>query len=249
MTHPLQPLDYRVPSPPPRRLLLTPGQRWLIVAGAVTGLLALAVACGLPRAAWRWVDQRYRWRQVRDVSEVPGRLVLTDARGAGAGWFPRPPGRLLYAAVASDPRWCAPNLMVTYAHRHRDPSGTDHLVVVHYRWVQSSRRTTGDALSFWVGVYRPDRWNGFAPDVELPLDRFPHVRTVHLFTGTPDPRDPSRFTIPFDVDGTPGVLDGRLGTDAVPTLRVHSSAPPSTAPAGRAAIDLRLPESPTTPDK
>ena len=31
-----------------------------------------------------------------------------------------------------------------------------------------------------------------------------------IFAGQPDPADPTHFTIPYDIDGKPGVIDGRL---------------------------------------
>lgn len=38
----------------------------------------------------------------------------------------------------------------------------------------------------------------------------PVMGDVQIFAGQPDPADPARFTIPFEVDGTPGTLDARL---------------------------------------
>ena len=42
-----------------------------------------------------------------------------------------------------------------------------------------------------------------------------------IFAGQPDPNDPTHFTIPYDVDGKPGVIDGRLndGERAILTPR------------------------------
>jgi hypothetical protein len=42
---------------------------------------------------------------------------------------------------------------------------------------------------------------------------------LRVFAGQPDPADPSRFTIAYDVDGTPGVLTGRLKDDDTIELR------------------------------
>jgi hypothetical protein len=48
----------------------------------------------------------------------------------------------------------------------------------------------------------------------------PAVKTVHLFRGRPDDEDPSRFLIPYDLDGRPGVVAGRLHSDGTVTLIV-----------------------------
>jgi hypothetical protein len=42
---------------------------------------------------------------------------------------------------------------------------------------------------------------------------------LRVFAGQGDPADPSRFTIAYDVDGTPGVLQGRLKDDDTIELR------------------------------
>lgn len=38
---------------------------------------------------------------------------------------------------------------------------------------------------------------------------------LRLFGGSPDPADPSHFTIPYELDGQPGVIDGWLKDDAL----------------------------------
>ena len=38
---------------------------------------------------------------------------------------------------------------------------------------------------------------------------------LRLFGGSPDPADASHFTIPYELDGTPGVIDGWLGNDSL----------------------------------
>jgi hypothetical protein len=43
-------------------------------------------------------------------------------------------------------------------------------------------------------------------------------RPLRIFAGQPDPLDPSRFTIRYDLGGTPGVIDGQLATDGTVRL-------------------------------
>lgn len=66
--------------------------------------------------------------------------------------------------------------------------------------------------------------------------------TYRFYAGRPDPADPSRFTIDYDVNGTPGTIRGRLNSDEtfelLPTTgkvvggRWYPAAP-STQPAGQ----------------
>jgi hypothetical protein len=65
---------------------------------------------------------------------------------------------------------------------------------------------------------------------------------LRVFAGQPDPADPSRFTIAYDVDGTPGVLTGRLKDDDTIELRPSTGKlvgdrwyPPTTHPLTRPA--------------
>jgi hypothetical protein len=64
---------------------------------------------------------------------------------------------------------------------------------------------------------------------------------LRVFAGQPDATDPSRFTIAYDVDGTPGILRGRLKDDDTIELRPstgklvgdrwHPATQPATLPA------------------
>lgn len=42
---------------------------------------------------------------------------------------------------------------------------------------------------------------------------------LRIFAGQPDVADPSHFTISYDIDGKPGVIDGRLNNDDTLTLQ------------------------------
>ena len=42
---------------------------------------------------------------------------------------------------------------------------------------------------------------------------------LRIFARRPDPSDPSRFTVAYDIEGTPGVLKGRLKDDDTIELR------------------------------
>ena len=80
----------------------------------------------------------------------------------------------------------------------------------------------------------------------------PSIATTHqlrFFGGSPDPADGSHFTLPYELDGQPGVIDGWLRDDglvltprqghAIPTAKhPHWDLLPATQPATQAAGSL-----------
>jgi len=79
---------------------------------------------------------------------------------------------------------------------------------------------------------------------------------LRLFGGSPDPADASHFTIPYELDGQPGVIDGWLGSDSL-VLRPRQGQPlasaaeptwellaPATAPATTPSPPATRPASP-----
>jgi hypothetical protein len=84
------------------------------------------------------------------------------------------------------------------------------------------------------------RSNGAGGDRVVPQADYGNV--LRFFGGRPDPGDPSRFSIPYQLDGRQGVLQGRLKDDGVELLPVEGEwkydngevlrldAPPATRP-------------------
>ena len=56
---------------------------------------------------------------------------------------------------------------------------------------------------------------------------------VRIFAGEPDAADESHFTIPYDVDGTPGLIDGWLDPYDKVRMQVRDG------PAVGAAVETR----------
>ncbi len=54
---------------------------------------------------------------------------------------------------------------------------------------------------------------------------------VRLFAGQPDSDDPGRFTIKYEIDDVPGIIEGRLGADNRVTMRVVDGPAATTRPA------------------
>jgi hypothetical protein len=115
-----------------------------------------------------------------------------------------------------------------FLHERRTPSGESRLVVVQ-RPAEGSfppaqmqliayvaKRPTFDAGTFQLPVVAPLIYSaGSLPEGLLGFPPRVGVRAPRLkyFAGQADPVDPSRFTIAFEIDGSPGVIDGRLKDD------------------------------------
>jgi hypothetical protein len=73
-----------------------------------------------------------------------------------------------------------------------------------------------------LSIYPPDdphvtTWT-YTPGAPARIELGPWPK-LRLFGGQPDPADPSRFTIPYEVGGKPGIIHGRLKDDDTVELR------------------------------
>jgi hypothetical protein len=50
-----------------------------------------------------------------------------------------------------------------------------------------------------------------------------------MYAGQHDPDDPAHFTIKYEIDNVPGIIDGRLEADDTVTLKILSG-PAATRP-------------------
>ncbi len=105
---------------------------------------------------------------------------------------------------------------------------------VHQRvWERSvDRLLTGDAWEVSADGTRPDQTGSAERSIVLPDTRRDEIgvtplavrdggvgavtklrkaNVVRFLAGQPDPADASRFTIPYTIDGRPGVIDGHVG--------------------------------------
>lgn len=106
------------------------------------------------------------------------------------------------------------NQALVFMHRLHTPAGRERLVLL-----------TFDGPSFVWRSENPFRAQaadtGFSfrrlPSVWLKTVNFPFspkdTRPLRLFAGQPDPLDPTHFTIPYDLGGDPGTIDGWLQND------------------------------------
>jgi len=65
---------------------------------------------------------------------------------------------------------------------------------------------------------RPVAQRPFTGGAERVVPQTDYGNVLRFFGGQVDPADPSRFTIPYQVDGRDGVLQGRLKNDGVELL-------------------------------
>lgn len=54
-----------------------------------------------------------------------------------------------------------------------------------------------------------------SPDDPPPVVKLDYGRTLRFFAGQADPKDPSHFTLPYQLDGKDGVIDGWLKDDGI----------------------------------
>jgi hypothetical protein len=95
-----------------------------------------------------------------------------------------------------------------------------------------------------INVTRTGGLNVPDPPATRPLDIAPGNR-LRVLGGQPDPADASHWTIPYELDGKPGVIDGWLKDDAIvlrprdgrmlpsagtPQWELRPSAQPTQAP-------------------
>jgi hypothetical protein len=107
---------------------------------------------------------------------------------------------------------------VLYLHAGRDGS-TQVLIAV----TLSSRN--GYQLDFNCFALRPatafsrvgSRSNGYT----FPMARHAARKALRLYAGQPDPSDPSRFTIGYELDGEPGTIDGCVAASGSVHLAVR----------------------------
>lgn len=226
--------------------------RWACLAVAVV-LLALAAAHWLPRLeahfralraqsellGHQWPAGQPVWEE--DPPQVRSLLYANMGYARRHVRNPRPNGFtaatrtvLGLDALGTGTGDCTP-----FVHGRSVPGGPPRLVVVHghmITWegfVSFSRGTRsagfGRDMNLSVEVLQLGSV-GRAPRVlrnqpaELVLKLNDHDR-LRLYTGRPDPADPSRFTIDFDCNGVRGTIDGRLLGDDTVTLTPRDKQP------------------------
>jgi hypothetical protein len=95
---------------------------------------------------------------------------------------------------------------VLYLHRSRDSSGAERLIVVELSYRQHYQL----GFDCWdLLTANPVRAMGLgANDYTFPMPFDAADKPLRLYAGQPDPNDPSRFTIRYDLDGQPGTIEG-----------------------------------------
>jgi hypothetical protein len=121
-----------------------------------------------------------------------------------------------------------PNRRMLFLHGRRAKGGPERLVIVYGkldsgRPDSTDRKWEPDELAYqlrWEAVVMvPASWSkSFGGTEELAglasnLWNIAVAKRVRLFNGQPDPADPSRFTIVYEVDAQRGTIEGRLDND------------------------------------
>jgi hypothetical protein len=104
-----------------------------------------------------------------------------------------------------------------FMHERRTKSGHRRLVVVR-RTTPAVRSSSDLPVSYSVWV---EDFNNGCSSIKTVIEVLPHPSdlqspaSLRFFAGQPDPDDDSHFTIQYELNGRPGIIDGTLN-DARP---------------------------------
>jgi hypothetical protein len=213
------------------------------------GLLAGARAVFWPRlephwAEWRFNREAFAWHRLASAwAEPPNKLKWSTAkvdfdamhvyylpRMAVAPAFDLDERQILLDSTGRQ-RWA--NSPMLFMHSRTTAAGLTQLVCVG-----KPQRSGEGAIVVPISILTPS--NGRIVEVlrgGASIDFAPcgDVEQLRLFAGQPDPNDASRFTIPFESHGRPGVIDGVFESSTDPSVDA------STASSGRVRLTLRVP--------
>lgn len=110
-----------------------------------------------------------------------------------------------------------------FLHARRAPDGDEHVVAVIVTLKKQRPEDEHRVAEFEGFTVEPARWPNprrheprtGGPPLELPLAASDRLRVL---AGQPDPRDPSSFTIYYEINGRSGRIDGRLSSGRVVSL-------------------------------
>jgi hypothetical protein len=242
---PLQ-LDYAPPAP--RRLRL---RRWLTIAFVLLALWAMAEwgPDTARRVRLVWVQSRCAGFEfsprtvIFDTDPTAGAALLTDPSNYVAindaqvwplaGVARREPDcwvslkDILFAGRNFwPPGPAAPKALV---HRLRSISGEERLVAIIVApdlplGATASPVYSTRGIGLVAAVVRPGGWNTsprWDGNSKFLRAGFETAHRLRFFAGELNPADPSRFTVPYEMDGQSGIVDGKLENDGNVSLTVR----------------------------
>jgi hypothetical protein len=226
-------LDYSRPDGPSHRA------RRLIVIGAI--ILALAIMVfrfGSPvRDQLRLLRQQSQWLNHLDP---PDTIIYEEDPAEGAkllatGKYDRLPYGGTFAGTDWDPVALRANQdkpwsVCLYEHRATSRAGNERSINVHCQTVNEEELGHGRVMKLSAMVMKKATfWPGSrlkiltASEIVL-LENLGGGDYVRFYAGQPDPADPAHFTIRYQFNNKPGVIDGRLNEDDTITLVKKESA-------------------------
>ena len=214
----------------------------LLLGGILVGSWAWGPACWLHVKLLHWQSRSLGYaappgQVVFDNDSTQIRSLVSSAGFEEAQWTAPPSAFRPAAAWQNFYRLYSPpgrrDAPVLFLHERRNRAGEARLVVVERGWPE---RTMGDAsgqgayFSMSCLVIRPG--TAFAAPLEL-FDSAEYVDTkarpktlaLRWYAGQCDPSDDSHFTIAFQLDGKPGILDGWLLDNDTIRLQVRTPTP------------------------
>ncbi len=248
-------LEYAPPVPGPTRR----ARRWLVIVAVLLALSLVVqwAPSAFTRARLLWVQHRVAAFEypagavVYDSDRTAGQSLLADPANyvalddtsvwptrAVARREPPPWASMKSILFAGQTFWppgpAAPKVLV---HRLRNARGAERLIAIivapeSARTRQATPATGQGELGLVAAVIRPGGWDA-APQWEgngtFFKANFGAAKRLRFFAATVDPADRARFTVPYEIDGQKGAIDGKYQDDGDVTFAVRSG------PATRAA--------------
>ncbi|HEV8606759.1 MAG TPA: hypothetical protein VGQ99_15395 [Tepidisphaeraceae bacterium] len=160
-------------------------------------------------------------------SEVPGDVATLPATSPQYSLIPssNPPAVTLVPTCWTDfPLWrTARGCAVVFLGERATGQGQKRLVCVIFTgWggspvssfpgAPATGTPTFDLISFSIGTLQiPPQSNYWPSDRVVYSNTVPRSLHLRFFAGQPDPANQSRFTIPYELNGQRGTIEGRLG--------------------------------------
>ena len=137
----------------------------------------------------------------------------------------RPPSIVVWESSSSA------RFATVFCHERRTRGGDPCTVAVllHADRSNAQSSSTSSMMTFEAQAIRPVGWfTPASPEIQstkLTLAPWPvSTQRVRIYAGQPAPADPARFTIDYEVNDTPGIIDGVLNDDFTVTLTSRTGA-------------------------
>lgn len=222
------PLEYGQAPHPLRRKRI----KWAIRLLAAAAFLVTTFGLLFPLVDHRleFLNAQDRWRT---FSRVPGQwscfekwTTTADSASRSAGSSQESAHYLLRQTYNLSK---AASQATLFLHARRAPGGPQRLIIVEFSRPPTPPAVGATGVTLTLDWYSgtPGSWltdpaNLTSGSVTFPRPTLPASGDTTFFAGQPDPDNPADFTLPYQIDGTTGVIDAHLLPDGKIDLKAIS---------------------------